>query len=98
MPETIIVYGTTWCPDCRRAKQFLRDQRISFAWVDIEHDAEGLAVVERVNDGKHIIPTIVFPDGSTLTEPSNARLAQKLGVAQHARRTSYDVVIVGGGP
>jgi thioredoxin reductase (NADPH) len=98
MAETIIVYGTTWCPDCRRAKQFLRDQRIPFAWVDIQRDAPGLAVVERVNGGKHIIPTIVFPDGSTLTEPSNALLAQKLGVAQHARRTSYDVVIVGGGP
>jgi thioredoxin reductase (NADPH) len=98
MAETIFVYGTTWCPDCRRAKQFLRDQRIPFAWVDIEHDAQGLAVVERVNAGKHIIPTIVFPDGSTLTEPSNALLAQKLGVAQHARRTSYDVIIVGGGP
>ena len=94
----ITIYGTTWCPDCRRAKQFLRDQRIAFDWADIERDAAGLAVVERVNGGKHIIPTIVFADGSTLVEPTNAELASKLGITQRAKHTAYDVVIVGGGP
>lgn len=97
MPD-ITVYGTTWCPDCRRSKQFLRDQRIPFGWIDVEHDAAGLAVVEQHNNGKHIIPTIVFADGSVLVEPSNAALARKLGVEQHARQTAYDVIIVGGGP
>jgi thioredoxin reductase (NADPH) len=96
--EEIAIYGTTWCPDCRRAKQFLRDQRIPFRWVDIEHDAEGLAVVERVNAGKHIIPTIVFPDGSLLVEPTNAELARTLGIKQRAKRTAYELIIIGGGP
>lgn len=95
---TITIYGTTWCPDCRRAKQFLRDQRIAFDWVDVERDAEGLALVERHNDGKRVIPTIVFDDGSVLVEPTNAELARKLGVEQRAKRTAYDVIIVGGGP
>lgn len=94
----ITVYGTTWCPDCRRSKQFLRDQRIPFDWVDVERDARGLALVERHNNGKRIIPTIVFEDGSVLVEPTNAELAHKLGVEQHAKRTAYDVIIVGGGP
>lgn len=96
--DTITVYGTTWCPDCRRAKQFLRDQHIAFNWVNIEEDAQGLAIVEQYNNGKHIIPTIVFADDSILVEPSNAELAKKLGVTQSAKHTSYDMIVVGGGP
>jgi glutaredoxin len=76
----IIVYGTMWCPDCRRAKQFLRNQRNPFSWVDIERDPAGLTVVEQVNAGKHNIPAIVFPDDSVLVEPTNAALARKLGI------------------
>lgn len=96
--ESIVVYGTTWCPDCKRAKQFLGDQRIHYHWVDIEKDSEAMAYVEQVNGGQRIIPTIVFPDGSRLVEPSNAELAQKLGLNIRAERTFYDLVIIGGGP
>ena len=42
---TIIVYGTTWCPDCRSAKQFLGEHLIQYIWVDIEQDAEAMAGV-----------------------------------------------------
>jgi thioredoxin reductase (NADPH) len=94
----LIVYGTTWCKDCKRSKQFLGEQRIHYEWVDVDRDADALAYVEQVNNGKRIIPTIVFPDGSTLSEPSNAELAQKLGLKLKAERTFYDVIIVGGGP
>ena len=96
--EAIIVYGTTWCPDCKRSKQFLGNQRIHYHWVDIERDPEAMAYVEQANKGKRIIPTIVFTDGSILVEPSNAELAQKLGITTQAERTFYDVVIVGAGP
>jgi len=96
--ETIVVYGTTWCPDCKRSKQFLGDQRVHYHWVDIEQDSEAMATVERINGGKRIIPTIVCPDGSILVEPSNAELARALGLKTEARHTYYDVVIVGAGP
>ncbi len=96
--ETIIVYGTTWCPDCKRSKQFLGEQRIHYRWVDIEQDSAAMTYVEEVNQGKRIVPTIVFPDGTILVEPSNAELAKKLGLATRAQRTYYDVIIVGGGP
>ena len=97
-PSTIIVYGTTWCPDCRHAKQFFGEQRIPYVNVDIEHDAAAMAYVEQVNHGMRSIPTIVFPDGSILVEPSNAQLAEKLGLQTKARRTFYDAIIIGGGP
>ncbi len=69
-----------------------------FHYVDLEAHPEEDATVERYNDGKRIIPTIVFPDGSHLAEPSNEELAEKLGLRRDAGMTSYDVVIVGGGP
>ncbi len=94
----IIVYGASWCPDCRRAKKFLGDQRVPFEWHDIEDDPDGQRVVQERNGGKNIIPTIVFPDGSHLAEPSNEQLANKLGLQRTAMQHVYDLVIVGGGP
>ena len=96
--DTLVLYGASWCPDCRRSKAFLGEQRVPFHYVDLEAHPEEDATVERYNDGKRIIPTIVFPDGSHLAEPSNEELAEKLGLRRDAGMTSYDVVIVGGGP
>lgn len=95
-PE-IIVYGTYWCPDCRRSKQFLGEQRVPYLWVDIEKDEAARAYVEQINHGKRITPTIVFPDGTILVEPSNAELAAKIGLDTKAERPFYDLIIVGGG-
>ena len=94
----ITLYGTLWCSDCKRTKMFFGEQRIHYRYVDVDMDAEGLAVVERANNGKHIIPTLVFADGTIMVEPSNAELAAKLGIATTARRTFYDLIIVGSGP
>jgi thioredoxin reductase (NADPH) len=96
--DQITVYGAPWCPDCRRSKSFLMEQRIPFTWVDIDADAGGLRFVEELQRGGRTIPTIVFPDGSHLLEPSNAELAGKLGLQLRAKRTVYDVLILGGGP
>ena len=94
----ITVYGAPWCPDCRQSKQFLGEQRFRFNWVDIDEDEEGRKHVQELNDGKQIIPTIIFEDGSILVEPSNAELAAKLGINPKAKREFYDLVIVGSGP
>ncbi len=94
----IIVYGTTWCPDCRRAKTFLGEHRIPYVWVDIEQDDAAMEEVERLNEGKRTVPTIVFPDGSRLMEPDNDALATKLGLRIGAERSFYDLIIIGGGP
>jgi len=97
-PSSIMVYSTVWCPDCKRAKQFFGEQRVQYVNVDIEHDPQALAFVEKMNEGKRIIPTIVFPDGKILVEPSNAELAKKLSLQTQATRHFYDVIVVGGGP
>lgn len=97
-PETITLYGTGWCPDCKRSKQFFGEQRIPYQYVDIDHDAEAMTFVEQTNKGFRSIPTIIFPDGTVLVEPSNAQLAEKLGLQTHAQRSFYDAIIVGGGP
>ncbi len=98
MDDVIRVYGASWCPDCRRAKRFLGDQRISFEWHDIEVDPDGVRTVQERNDGNNIIPTIIFPDGSHLSEPSNEELAEKIGLERMAMMHVYDLIIVGGGP
>jgi thioredoxin reductase (NADPH) len=94
----LTLYGAVWCEDCKRSKKFLGEQRVHYNWVDIEQNADGLALVERVNKGKRIIPTIVFEDGSILVEPSNADLAAKLGLQTRAKMTYYDLITIGGGP
>ena len=94
----ITVYGAPWCPDCRRSKQFLGEQSIPYLWVDIDEDEEGRNRVQALNDGKQIIPTIVFQDGLILVETSNADLAAKLGISPKAKREFYDLIVIGGGP
>src|SRR5919112_2774545 len=92
------MYGATWCSDCKRAKKFFGEQRVAYDFVDVETDAAGLRIVEETNKGKRIIPTILFPDGSILVEPSNAELAEKLALQTRPMASFYDLVIVGGGP
>lgn len=96
--NAITIFGAYWCPDCTRSKQFLGEHQIPYNWVDIEEDPEGEAQVVAINGGKRIIPTIEFGDGSVLVEPSNAQLAEKLGLKTIADKTHYDLIILGGGP
>jgi thioredoxin reductase (NADPH) len=96
--DTITVIGATWCPDCRRAKDFLSEQRVAFDWIDLEQHPEATELVEKINGGSRSIPTIIFPDGTHLIEPGNDELAEKLGLTRSAKSSTYDVIIVGGGP
>jgi thioredoxin reductase (NADPH) len=98
MDDIIKVYGASWCSDCRRAKRFLGDQRIPFEWHDIEQEPQYLEIVHERNNGLNTIPTIVFPDGSHLSEPSNEELANKLGLERMGMMHVYDLILVGGGP
>ena len=77
----ILFYGAEWCGDCRRSKAFLDRHDVSYTYVDLEEHPALIEEVVRRNDGLQSIPTIVFPDGSHLTEPSDRELGAKLGLA-----------------
>ena len=76
--DGIVVYGTAWCVDCRRAKKLLERRGIEYAWVDVEAREGAGEEMLRLNGGDRRVLTLLFPDGSVLVEPSNAELSAKL--------------------
>jgi mycoredoxin len=79
-PEKITMYATSWCGDCRMAKRWFDSHNVSYDYIDIESDESATEFVLKVNGGARSVPTIVFPDGSILVEPSARQLAAKLAV------------------
>lgn len=78
MTNAITMYTTTWCGDCRRAKRVFADFGVPYVEVDIGADDEAAELVQTLNNGLRSVPTILFPDGSILVEPSNVALMAKL--------------------
>lgn len=72
------MYSTVWCGYCRRLKDQMERAGIEYRVVDIEDDAEATELVMSVNGGNQTVPTLVFPDGSALTNPSLAQVKAKL--------------------
>jgi mycoredoxin len=70
MTPALTMYTTTWCGYCVRLKKQLEREGIPFEEVDIERDPEAADRVERLNDGNQTVPTVVFADGTALTNPS----------------------------
>ena len=80
MAEQIIIYGTTWCWGSKRVRSILEKGNIPFSWIDIDKDDEAARIVMGINHGNRSVPTIAFPDGSYLVEPSDAELKAKLQI------------------
>jgi glutaredoxin len=78
MKQALLLYGAMWCPDTVRSRRFLDEHGVAYEWFDIKTDPEAKEFVRRTNKGKVVIPTIVFPDGSILVEPSDDELARKV--------------------
>ncbi|MBU6332863.1 MAG: glutathione S-transferase N-terminal domain-containing protein [Chloroflexi bacterium] len=75
---TPIMYGTPWCGDCRRSRRLLDQRQVAYQYIDIETDDAARQRVIEINQGNQSVPTIIFPDGSVLVEPSNAVLGAHL--------------------
>ncbi|MBA2640114.1 MAG: mycoredoxin [Nocardioidaceae bacterium] len=78
MPAQLTMYSTPWCGYCHRLKGQLQREGISFEMVDIEQNPSAADVVAQVNNGSQTVPTLLFADGSALTNPSLAAVKAKL--------------------
>lgn len=78
MAESVVMYSTVWCGYCKRLKVAMKASGIPFTEVDIEHDRAAAEFVMGVNGGNQTVPTVKFPDGSALTNPSIADVKAKL--------------------
>jgi mycoredoxin len=83
-PSSVTMYTTSWCGYCVRLKKLLQREGIEYAEVDIEADETAADLVMKANGGNRTVPTLLFPDGSALTNPSidqvKAQLAQSSGL------------------
>ncbi len=75
----LTMYTTTWCGYCNRLKTALKAEGIAWDEVDIEDDPAAAEFVGSVNNGNHVVPTVKFADGSTLTNPNIKQVKAKLG-------------------
>lgn len=78
MKDTIILYGHPTCPNIGPIKGLLTQSKVRFEYIDIHQDGAAAAHVRTINHGNESVPTLVFPDGSTLTEPTVGELQSKL--------------------
>ncbi|MGO1166847.1 MAG: mycoredoxin [Janibacter sp.] len=73
------MFSTTWCGYCRRLKSQLDREGIGYTEVNIEKTPGTAELVETINEGNQVVPTVLFPDGSSATNPSLAQVQKQLG-------------------
>ena len=79
MSETaVVMYGTSWCGDCRRTKKVLEKRGVDYVWVDVEKEKGAREEMLRLNGGDRRVPTILFPDGGVLVDPTIPQLNERL--------------------
>lgn len=99
MPDSqLTLFGANWCPDCRNTKVFLGEMGVSYRWVDVDTNPDANERIASLNNGKRVIPTIELADGRAMVNPSNAELADALGIQRQAKREFYDLIVIGSGP
>ena len=78
MSEKIVVYGHPTCPMMPPVFGLLKRTKVKYDYINIHQDPEARVYVREVNNGYESVPTLLFPDGTTLTEPSTGELSAKL--------------------
>ena len=93
---TVVLFGADWCPDCRRAKAHLIDNKINFQFIDVDQHDWATEKVETINKGKRIIPTLLI-NNTPYTNPDNTRLNELLKIDEEKEEKVFDAIIIGGG-
>ncbi|MBD2344311.1 FAD-dependent oxidoreductase [Anabaena subtropica] len=96
--EGIRVIGSRWSPKSHHIKDFLARNYVPYQWLDIEAEEEARQWVSYAQCNTSHLPLIICPDGSYLTQPTHAEIAEKIGLKMQAEMPFYDLVIVGAGP
>lgn len=96
--EGIRIAGSRWSHGSYAIREFLSGNNIPYQWVDIDQDEPTRELIKPLSDNLKKLPVVLFPDGSTLTDPSHLELAQKLGIQTVAQKPFYDLVVIGAGP
>ena len=73
----IKVYGADWCSDCVTAKRFLESKGVEFEYIDITDNQQAISIVEKINNGRRVIPTLIV-DGVSFTNPGISGLMKIL--------------------
>jgi thioredoxin reductase (NADPH) len=96
--EGLRVIGPRWSLNDYQVRDFLSRNQIPYVWLDPERSDEAVQLLERfkVNDRK--LPAVLFPDGTSLVQPTQTELAERIGLRTQAKKEFYDLVIVGAGP
>ncbi len=96
--EGVQVIGNRWSPDSHQVKDFLARNQVPYKWLDIEVSEEAQKLVGYAECDTLKLPLVLFPDGSSLQQPTNIQVAEKIGLQTQAEKPFYDLIIVGGGP
>ncbi|MHB8573141.1 MAG: glutaredoxin family protein [Candidatus Dormibacteria bacterium] len=72
--QDLIVYSTRWCGDCVRSKRVLEGLGVTYREVLLEGNPPAVNLVRHLNQGMAKVPTMIFPDGTVLAEPSDPEL------------------------
>jgi len=84
MENSITFYGATWCGDCKRSKTYLDEHHIAYTDINIDKVHGAAEIVKKINHGLASIPTIIFPNGEILVEPTNQKLSETIAANKKA--------------
>jgi len=96
--QGIRVLGHRWSPQSYRIKEFLGKNHVPYQWIDIEKNPETRSLLQSTRASEDQLPVVVFPDGSSLIQPTMFQVAQKAGFRMKAEQPFYDLIVIGAGP
>ena len=96
--QGIRVLGHRWSPQTHQIKEFLARNQVPYQWLDIEKDAETRSLLQSAHATGEQLPVVIFPDGSSLIQPTTAQVAEKVGFRMKAEQPFYDLIVIGAGP